>query len=51
MQYVIHGRTWDWELRDSAKKLALGEGRSVVVLIQDHYLYGGRILESLSTGG
>lgn len=51
MQYIIHGCTWDWELRDRANKLALGEGRSVVILIQDHYLYGGRILQSLSTGG
>lgn len=42
--------TWDGELRDGASELALGEGGPVVVLIQDHYLYCGRILQSLAAG-
>lgn len=41
---MIEGFTWDWELGDSPNKLALGEGRSVVVLVQHHDLYGGWIL-------
>lgn len=48
---VIYVCTWDWELRDSAHKWAVKEDRSVVILIQHYYLYGGRILQSLSTGG
>lgn len=48
LEVLLRSHTWHGELGHRASELVLDEGGSVVVLVQNHDLYNGRVLQPLS---